>query len=94
MNIPSGSGVKYYREEQLTRLMWGIRRGGDCAHRKHVRSVKLIDQLMMQNPDEELKVWTFANDVKSGCKDSVRIVFSKRASDDSRKLDADLYAHL
>lgn len=72
---PVGSGVKYYREEYLTRLMWesGVEVIAHIGNTQ--RSVKLIDQLMMQNPTRNPKVWTFANDVKSGCKDSAGSYF-------------------
>lgn len=67
---PVGSGTKYYREEYLTRLMYesGVEVIAHIGNTQ--RSVKLIDQLMAQNPTKTPKVWTFANDVKSGCKDS------------------------
>ena len=72
---PVGSGTKYYREEYLARLMWesGVEVIAHIGNTQ--RSVKLIDQLMTQNPTRMPKVWTYANDVKSGCKDSTGSLF-------------------
>ncbi len=64
-----------YREEYLTRMMWdsGVE---VIAHLGNTqRSVKLIDQLMAQTPNRTPKAWTFANDVKTGCKDSTGAYF-------------------
>ena len=72
---PVGSGTKYFREEYLTRMMWesGVEVIAHIGNTQ--RSVKLIDQLMTQNPTRPTKVWTFANDVKNGCKDSAGSFF-------------------
>jgi len=64
-----------YREEYLTRMMWdsGVEVIAHIGNTQ--RSVKLIDQLMTQTPSHLPKAWTFANDVKSGCKDSTGAYF-------------------
>lgn len=72
---PISPSTVNYREEYLTRMMWdsGVE---VIAHLGNTqRSVKLIDQLIAQNPSRPTKVWTFANDVKTGCKDSTGAYF-------------------
>jgi simple sugar transport system substrate-binding protein len=64
------TGKTYYREEYLTQLMFESNVEVIAHIGNTQRSVKLIDQLMAASPTRLPKAWTFANDVKSGCKDS------------------------